>query len=71
MNRTFIALLFCLCMTGMPRPCGGQAVQAPKILIEEAVFDFHEVDEGQIVTHDFIVRNPGNQPLEITRVAPG
>lgn len=71
MNRACIALLFCLCMTAMPRPCGGQAVQAPRILIEEPVFDFHEVDEGQIVTHDFIVRNLGNRPLEIKRVAPG
>lgn len=71
MGRTLIVLLFCLGMTAMTCPCRGQTVQAPKMLIEEPVFDFHEVDEGELVRHDFVVKNLGNQPLEIRKVAPG
>ncbi|MGD8385603.1 MAG: DUF1573 domain-containing protein [Desulfobacteraceae bacterium] len=71
MEHKLIVLLFCMCMAAVPYPCLGQTVQGPKILIEEPEFDFHKADEGQVVSHDFVVRNLGNQPLEITRVAPG
>jgi len=71
MDHKLIALLFFLCMAAVTCPCQGQTIQGPQILIEEPEFDLGEVEEGQVVTHDFVVKNVGNQPLKITRVAPG
>jgi hypothetical protein len=55
--------------------CGGfclaeQSV-GPKIIIKERVFDFGEVDEGQVIEHVFQVFNPGDEILEIVNVKPG
>ena len=47
------------------------ASAAPKIEVEERVFDFKEMIEGQTVEHVYQVLNRGDQPLEIQRVKPG
>ncbi|MCF8061637.1 MAG: DUF1573 domain-containing protein [Deltaproteobacteria bacterium] len=52
-------------------PCGAEKISAPRMLLEETTFDFQEVDEGDVLEHDFIVKNKGNQPLEIKKVSPG
>ncbi|RPI79266.1 MAG: DUF1573 domain-containing protein [Desulfobacteraceae bacterium] len=44
---------------------------APKLTIKEQIFDFHEVMEGQILEHDFVIRNQGDQPLTIQDVKTG
>lgn len=43
----------------------------PQISIEEQEFDFKEVKQGDIIEHSFIVKNVGDQPLEIKSVKPG
>ena len=48
-----------------------QEIKGPKMVLKEAVFDFKEVKEGQVLEHAFQVFNPGDQPLEIKRVNPG
>ncbi len=40
------------------------------MLLSETTFDFKEVMEGSIVTHDFIVWNTGNAVLKIEQVGP-
>ena len=40
----------------------------PNMVIVEPVFDAGRVDQGTTVTHDFIVRNTGDETLLITRV---
>ena len=47
------------------------ASAAPKIEVEERVFDFKEMIEGQTIEHVYKVQNKGDQPLEIQRVKPG
>ncbi len=37
-----------------------------KIEFEEEIYDFGEVYEGDIVTHEFVFRNTGRQPLIIS-----
>ena len=43
-------------------------VVGPKISILEETFDFGNVPEGQIVTHNFVLTNTGGEVLEIQRV---
>jgi rhodanese-related sulfurtransferase len=40
---------------------------APKIVVDQAVYDFGEIKEGTIVTHAFVIRNEGTDPLVFTR----
>ncbi|HEX2983914.1 MAG TPA: DUF1573 domain-containing protein [Ignavibacteriales bacterium] len=42
--------------------------KAPKITVDKNEFNFGQVEEGQIVTHDFIVTNKGGESLEIKGV---
>jgi hypothetical protein len=57
-------------------PLGGgnvllaSAQEAPHLLLSETTFDFKEVLEGSIVSHDFIVWNTGNAVLKIDQVGP-
>jgi len=47
------------------------ASAAPKIEVQERVFDFKEMIEGQTIEHVYKVQNKGDQPLEIQRAKPG
>ena len=46
------------------------AQEAPHMLLSETIFDFKEVLEGSVVSHDFIVWNTGNAVLRIDQVGP-
>jgi hypothetical protein len=46
------------------------AQEAPHMLLSETTFDFKEVLEGSVVSHDFIVWNTGNAVLKIEQVGP-
>ena len=46
------------------------AQEAPRMQLSETSFDFKEVPEGSIVSHDFIVWNTGNTVLKIDQVGP-
>lgn len=63
------AALMLTAMTAVPG--GAEKISAPRMVLEETDFDFQKVEEGDILEHDFIVRNEGDQPLEIKKVAPG
>ena len=43
----------------------------PVIHIEEPVYDFKQISQGEVVKHDFRVFNRGNSALEIKSVKPG
>jgi len=47
---------------------GTGLVAAPKIAVDNAVYDFGTVLEGVFVTHKFLLSNVGDEPLTITRV---
>jgi hypothetical protein len=40
------------------------------MLLSETTFDFKEVLEGSVVSHDFIVWNTGNAVLKIDQTSP-
>ena len=50
-----------------PRPLA-ESSQVPKMVLNERLFDFKQVYEGQIITHDFPVFNQGTDTLKIERV---
>jgi Protein of unknown function (DUF1573) len=49
-------------------PAGVLAGSGPKIVIDEKIFDFKEMIEGQRVEHVFKVVNQGDQPLELQKI---
>jgi len=44
------------------------ALAAPNLVVEQPVFDFGEVAQGDKVPHTFKFRNDGDKPLYIDRV---
>lgn len=43
---------------------------APHLVVLEPEFDFGTLVTGDVVNHDFVLRNEGNAPLEIEKVQP-
>lgn len=43
--------------------------ESPKIIFENDFYDFKEVEFGEIIEYDFVVKNEGKQDLSIIRVA--
>jgi len=62
------ATLFFLILIFIPFTALAQEKSGPNIVIVEPVFDAGKVDQGTTVTHDFIVRNTGDEALLITKV---
>ena len=48
--------------------CSAAADAAPALYIEKDVYDFGDILEGTVITHDFIIENRGDEPLLIPRV---
>jgi hypothetical protein len=46
------------------------APPAPKVKVENPVFDFGTVSQGAKVSHDFAIKNEGNADLNIHRIVP-
>ena len=70
-----IKRILCQCLivvmwVGVTHAAGeGEAV--PVLEVEEAIYDFRQVTQGEVVKHDFRVFNRGDAPLEIKSVRPG
>ncbi len=47
-----------------------QESRGPRIVVDEARYDFGKVAQGTQATHTFEVRNAGTEPLVIERVQP-
>lgn len=50
-------------------PPAGNNTILPKIGISPASYDFGEIEFGKVVNYDFVIKNSGQAPLEIKRVA--
>ncbi len=71
--KNFLILLPLVLLVGfygyfsaVPNPDG---TESSSIEIYPSTFDFGEIDFGDIVSHDFIVMNSGENNLEIGRIA--
>jgi len=52
-------------------PAPTQPQEAPSLSVPAPVFDFGEIVEGEVVVHDFSIRNSGTEALRIDQVRPG
>lgn len=52
-------------------PCPQADGSGPIIKIDEPVFHAEQVNQGQVIRHDFKVYNHGTELLEIKDVKPG
>jgi hypothetical protein len=57
-------------LAGLPGSLGLAAGEPPKVAVGETVHDFGKVVEDQALTHTFVIRNAGGEPLEIEDVDP-
>src|SRR5437667_5920623 len=61
-------------VTAAPDPPSGIAALAAnpgaKIHFDQPIFDFGKVDSGELIKHEFIFTNMGNQLLEVREVRP-
>jgi hypothetical protein len=72
--RVTLAICFCClwsCGSDLIRPASASEVLRfqPSLSLPEARFDFGEALEGTVVEHDFVVKNTGNEVLEISKVS--
>ncbi|NOY64489.1 MAG: DUF1573 domain-containing protein [Nitrospirae bacterium] len=44
--------------------------ESPKIEFRDTTYDFGSVNEGEIVSHDFVFRNNGKKMLSIEKIIP-
>jgi hypothetical protein len=49
----------------------GEKEAVPVIEVEQPVYEFPQVTQGEVVKYDFRVFNRGNAPLQIKSVKPG
>ena len=62
-----MVLVFVFCgQYGMAKEMG-----APKLVLDQDMFDFKEVQEGKDIEHTFRVFNQGKRTLKINNVKPG
>ena len=72
MQRTLHAILILLLVSvGLAKPCTAEKDKVPVIEVDSTTYEFGQVSEGEVVTHDFKVFNRGDAVLEIKQVKPG
>lgn len=67
----FIGMLCSLLLIIIGYQALAQENHGPRMVLEERVFDFGEVKEGEVIEHTFKFFNKGEETLRIIRVKPG
>jgi hypothetical protein len=65
-HKLLIIIIFTL--SAAPGPGFAQEEPAPKLVCDEPVYEFGEVDNTKKIEHDFIIRNEGDATLNISDV---
>lgn len=66
MRKTWLILVIFSFFILFSAPC----TATPKAVLVEPVFQFAPIPEGDELIHEFMVKNQGDTPLNITKVAP-
>lgn len=76
-NHAILAFCVVLLCTLAAIPASAQqdagemsAEPQPKAVVDKPIFDAERVDVGDVIVHDFMVRNEGDAPLHVTDVRP-
>jgi hypothetical protein len=70
MKRHSVTAILALCAILLVAAFALADAGKPKAVAAEPIKDMGVVPKGEKVTHDFLIRNDGNAPLEITEVRP-
>ncbi len=54
-----------------PGPVQDEGRKGPVVEMSERSFNFGDMYQDQSYVHEFVIKNVGDAPLEIKRVAPG
>jgi hypothetical protein len=69
MKRLFIVLLsFCFFANAFAQEKETEQVEGPKIVFEESVHNFGDINQGDVVSHTFKFTNEGTEPLVLSNV---
>lgn len=68
MKKQFL-LSFLLVFLGLSSAVFAQDEAVAQISFDEETFDFGEIKQGDVVEHEFVFKNTGNAPLQLTNVA--
>lgn len=60
-----VAVLAVLALVALPA-----VAAAPRAVVEKPVVDVGKVKKGELIRHEFVIRNTGDAPLEISEVKP-
>jgi len=75
MKLKFLAVFFIVfCVISFKTVAYGgsnQTPPSPSVFVPESRYTFQPVLDGTEVTHDFVIQNKGNGPLEIEKVRTG
>ena len=52
-------------------PAAAATMQKPQVVVPEQKYEFTPVVDGSQVTHDYLIKNSGDGPLDITQVKTG
>jgi len=70
-----IKAILCQCVALMVlvqlTQAAGEKEAIPVIEVERPTYDFQQINQGEVIKHDFRVFNRGNAPLQIKNVKPG
>jgi archaellum component FlaG (FlaF/FlaG flagellin family) len=71
MKRRLLIVWLCGCLTVSAALAQTAASKAPKLVIASTEHNIGEVTRGAEAKYTFVVKNEGNDDLEIRNVAPG
>jgi hypothetical protein len=69
MKKLVVIIVF-MHVVGLVGLLPAQEPKGPKIIVREVQYDFGKVVQGTMASHVFEIRNGGNEPLDIERIAP-
>ena len=73
MKRPWLVILIFIFLFGfLDGSASANEPTGPTAALEERIFDFHEVNQGDVINHVFRLSNKGDQVLKIKKVtSPG
>jgi hypothetical protein len=71
LKKTLVLVMGCMLFAPVFVPAADVPSKGPSAFLAETIHEFAPVVEGTPVTHEFILQNRGDQPLEIIKIESG
>ncbi len=71
-SQWLVILIYILFFGFLDGSLSGAETEGTSAVLEKPIFDFHEVNQGDVINHEFRLSNRGHQVLRIKKVtSPG